>query len=52
MKIKNISDEELEKELEKSFKANEAKNDIFKILRGEKASNRLKEKRLKRKLKF
>ncbi len=52
MKIKNISDEELEKELEKSFKANEVKNDIFKILRVEKVSNRLKEKRLKRKLKF
>ncbi len=52
MKIKNISDEELEKELEKSFKANEVKNDIFKILRGEVASKMLKEERLKRKLKF
>lgn len=47
LKDSDISDEELEKELEKAFKKNELKTDVFKILRDEKSAQDLKEKRIK-----
>jgi hypothetical protein len=49
---KNISDDDLEEELEKALKKNEDKKDIFKIIRGEKESLGLREKRLKKKHKL
>lgn len=51
MNDKEISDEELEEELEKAFKANEKKTDVFRIIRDEKKSLEVKEKRIKRKFK-
>ena len=46
------ADKELEEELEKAFKTNEAKKNVFKIIRNEDASLDLKEKRMKKKFKF
>ena len=51
MNEKNISEDELEEELEKALKANEAKRDVFRIIRNEKESLELKEKRVKDKFK-
>jgi hypothetical protein len=47
-----ISDNELDKELEKAFKESENRRDVFKIIRNEKESLELKEKRLKKKNKY
>ncbi|MHA2036779.1 MAG: hypothetical protein ACW98X_10120 [Promethearchaeota archaeon] len=52
MNKKDLSDEELEEELEKSFKSNESKKNVFKILRNEKESLEVKEKRIKKKFEF
>ena len=52
MKEKELSDKELEDELDKSFKESESKKGIFKILRNEKESLDMKEKRTKKKFKF
>ena len=52
MNDKDISDDELEEELDKALKANEAKRDVFKIIRKEKESLDLKEKRIKDKFKY
>ena len=52
MNEKEISDEELEEELEKAFKASESKKDVFRIIRDEKESLDVKEKRIKKKFKF
>ncbi|MHA2393383.1 MAG: hypothetical protein ACXAEX_15690 [Promethearchaeota archaeon] len=51
MKDERISDDELEEELEKAFKANEARKDVFRIIRDEKESLDVKEKRTKIKIK-
>jgi len=48
----NISDDELEEELEKALKADEKKRDVFKIIRDEKESLDTKERRLKKKFKI
>ncbi|MFX1417955.1 MAG: hypothetical protein ACFE9N_03425 [Promethearchaeota archaeon] len=47
MNEKNISDDDLEDEIEKAIKSSEKKRDIFKILRKEKESIESKEKRIK-----
>jgi hypothetical protein len=47
----NISDDELEEELENALKANEKKRDVFRIIRNEKDSLDAKEKRFKKKFK-
>ena len=52
MNDKNISDDELEEELEKAYKVNEKKRDVFSIIRKEKESLELKEKRIKDKSKY
>lgn len=44
---KDVSDEDLEKEFDKAFKANETKRNVFSILRKENGSLELKEKRTK-----
>jgi hypothetical protein len=44
---KEISDDELEEELDKAFKASEDKRDVFSIIRKEKESLEVKEKRIK-----
>jgi len=49
---KDLSDEELEEELDKAIKSSESKRDVFKIIRDEKESLELKEKRVKKKFKF
>jgi len=49
---KELSDEELEEELDKALKSSESKRDVFKIIRDEKESLELKEKRVKKKFKF
>ena len=49
MSEKDLSDEELEEELDKSFKANESKKNVFNIIRNEKESLEVKEKRVKKK---
>lgn len=52
MNDKDISDDELEEELEKALKKNETKRDVFRIIRDEKESLKLKEKRIKDKFKY
>ena len=52
MNQKDLSDEELEEELNKSLKASEGKRDVFSIIRKEKESLDVKEKRIKEKFKF
>lgn len=52
MNKKDLSDEELEKELDKAFKASESKKCVFDIIRKEKESLEVKEKRIKGKFKF
>ena len=52
MNGKDISDDELEEELENALKANEKKRDVFRIIRNEKESLDVKEKRIKKKIKF
>jgi hypothetical protein len=49
---KDLSDEELEEELDKAYKSSERKKDVFKILRDEKESLEVKEKRVKKKFNF
>jgi hypothetical protein len=49
VKEEDISDDELEDELEKALKKDEIKKDVFRIIRDEKKSLDLKEKRLKSK---
>ncbi len=51
MNENEISDDELEEELEKALKANEKKRDVFRIIRNEKESLDVKEKRFKKKYK-
>jgi hypothetical protein len=46
----NISDDELEEELDKAIKTNERNRDIFKIIRNEKESLDAKDKRFKKKI--
>ena len=46
MSNKDISDDELEDEIEKALKANEKKKDVFRILRNEKESLEIKEKQI------
>jgi hypothetical protein len=48
---KEMSDEELEDELDKASRASENKRDVFSILRKEKESLEVKEKRIKDKFK-
>ena len=48
---RDVSDEELEEELEKAFKKNELRRNVFKILRDEKSAQDLKERRIKKKIK-
>ncbi|MFX1328326.1 MAG: hypothetical protein ACFE91_09290 [Promethearchaeota archaeon] len=52
MNDKNISDDELEEELDKALKASENKRDVFSIIRKEKESLEVKEKRLKKEFKY
>lgn len=52
MDNEEISDEELEEELDKAFKDSESKRDVFSIIRKEKESLDVKEKRIKDKLKL
>ncbi len=52
MNDKNISDDELEEELDKALKASEKKRDVFSIIRKEKESLEIKEKRLKKEFKY
>ena len=52
MNQKDLSDEELEEELDKALKSSGSKRDVFKIIRDEKESLELKEKRVKKKFKF
>ncbi|MFX1387172.1 MAG: hypothetical protein ACFE9M_08160 [Promethearchaeota archaeon] len=42
-----MSDDELEEEMEKAYKASEKKRDVFRIIRKEKEALELKEKRIK-----
>ncbi len=51
MNENEISDDELEEELEKALKADEKKRDVFRIIRNEKESLDVKEKRFKKKYK-
>lgn len=51
MNNKDISDNELEEEIEKALKVNEKKKNVFRILRNDKESLEIKEKRLKKKFK-
>ena len=51
MKDKEITDEELEEELDKAFKASEKQKNVFTIMRQEKDSEAVKEKRIKSKFK-
>jgi hypothetical protein len=48
----DISDDELEDELENALKANEKKRNVFKIIRNEKESLNVKERRFKKKFKY
>ena len=52
MNKKDLSDDDLEEELEKALKKNETKRDVFRIIRNEKESLDLKEKRIKDKYKY
>jgi len=49
---KDISDDDLEEELDKALKTNEKKRDVFSIIRKEKESLEVKEKRLKKEFKY
>jgi len=49
---KEISDEKLEDELDKAFRDGESKRDVFSIIRKEKESLDVKEKRIKDKFKL
>jgi len=51
MDDKEISDEELEEQIDNILKTNEAKRDVFSILRKEKESLEIKQKRIKDKFK-
>ena len=51
MNDKELPDDELEEELDRALKANETKKDVFSIIRKEKKSLDLKEKRIKDKFK-
>ena len=52
MNEKESTDDELEEELEKAFRASETKkDDVFRIIRKEKESLEVKEKRMKSKFK-
>lgn len=51
MNEKEYPEEELEEELDKAFKLNERKPNIFKIIRNEEDALELKEKRMKFKIK-
>ncbi|MFX1281234.1 MAG: hypothetical protein ACFFA3_17920 [Promethearchaeota archaeon] len=51
MNKEEISDDELNDELEKAFKENLNKKDVFSIIRKEKESLNVKEKRIKEKFK-
>ncbi|MFW9877631.1 MAG: hypothetical protein ACFFG0_31480 [Candidatus Thorarchaeota archaeon] len=51
MNDKEIPDDELEEELEKALKANEKKTDVFRIIRDEKESLEIREKKIRRKFK-
>ena len=46
------TDDELDKELEKAFKNSESKRDVFSIIRKEKESLNVREKRIKDKFKY
>jgi hypothetical protein len=48
----DLSDEELEEELDKAIKSSVSKKDVFKIIRDEKKSLEVKEKRINKKFKF
>ncbi|MFX1345849.1 MAG: hypothetical protein ACFFAI_12135 [Promethearchaeota archaeon] len=52
MNEKEISDEELEDELDKAFKVSEIKRNVFNIIRKERESLEVKEKRIKDKFKL
>ena len=52
MSEKDLSDEELEEILDKAFKATESKTNVFSIIRNEKESLEVKEKRVKKKFQF
>ena len=52
MNDKELPDDELEEELDRALKANETKKDVFSIIRKEKESLDLKEKRIKDKFKY
>lgn len=53
MNEKESTDDELEEELEKAFRASETKkDDVFRIIRKEKESLEVKEKRMKSKFKL
>ncbi len=52
MNDKDISDDKLEEELEKALKTNESKRDIFSVIKKEKESLEVKEKRIKDKFKY
>ena len=45
---KEIFNEDLEEELEKAFKKNQLKNNVFKILRDENSAQDVKESRIKK----
>ena len=49
MNQKELSDDELEEELDKAFNSSESKRDVFRIIRKEKESLEVKEKRIKKK---
>jgi hypothetical protein len=49
---KDLSDDELEEEIDKALKSFENKRDVFKIIREEKESLEIKEKRVKKKFPF
>jgi len=52
MKKKEMTDEEKEEELDKAFKANEAKRNVFSVLKKEENSEDIREKRIKKDFKF
>lgn len=52
MNEKDISEDELEEELDRALKANETKKDVFTIIRKEKESLDVKEKRIKHKFRY
>jgi predicted Mrr-cat superfamily restriction endonuclease len=49
---KDISDDDLEEELDKALKASGTKRDVFSIIRKEKEALDIKEKRIKDKFKY